>query len=121
MFNAPRLRSRLIAAPALLLLFGCAPHPATGVWLAAPEADDSFVRLELGYDGRALLYAVGEKEAGRRCFWGGESAGAVVMTCKPAHDMEAEEHYHLSVAEDGSAALSRDGAVVARFARQPTR
>lgn len=114
-----RHRSLLFAFPALLLLMGCAPHPATGMWITTSEVNNAFARLEVGYDGWALLYAAGEQEAGRRCFWGGESAKAIAMTCKPAHDMEAEERYHLSVAEDGTAALSRDGAVVARFTRPP--
>lgn len=99
-----------------LFLAGCAPHPATGTWTAA-ENDSTFTRLEVTFEGRALLFQAGEQEAGRRCFWGGESAQAIALTCKPAADPESEERYHLTVGEDGAATLTRDGKIAARFVR----
>lgn len=107
----------LCATPLLLLLTGCSPHPATGTWATASPSDSSFTRLEVTYEGRALLFAAGEQEAGRRCFWGGENAQAIAMTCKPATAMDSEERYQLIVAADGTATLLRDGTVRARLAR----
>jgi hypothetical protein len=107
----------LSAAPLLLALAGCSPHPATGSWISPTQADSGFSRLEVTYEGQALLFEAGEKEAGRRCFWGGESAQAIALTCKPAFNPESEERYRLTIGEDGSASLTRDGKVAARFSR----
>lgn len=102
----------------LLSLTGCAPHPASGVWATPKEPDSGFDRLEVTYEGHAQLYTVGEKEAGRHCFWGGESKQSIVMTCKPASNLDTEERYHLIVNADGSATLTQDGKEVAKFTRQ---
>lgn len=106
------------ATPLLLALAGCSPHPATGIWTAAPDTVRGFNRLEITYEGRALLFAVGESEAGRHCFWGGESAQSVAMSCKPAFDTSIEEHYRMTLRENGTATLLRDGEVVAQLSRQ---
>lgn len=108
----------LYAAPLLLALAACSPHPATGTWATAAEPGRGFNRLDVTYEGRAHLFEVGEQEAGRRCFWGGESAQAIAMTCKPALDTAREERYHLALGADGIATLTRDGEVMARFSRQ---
>lgn len=102
----------------IVLLAGCAPHPATGHWVTTADTGTGFTRLEVTYEGRANLYAAGEKEAGRHCFWSGESARAVAITCKPAFNTEIEEHYHLNVQADGTAVLSQADKVLAHFSRQ---
>lgn len=108
----------LCTAALLLALSGCAPHPAAGTWATSDEAAQGFSRLEITYDGRALLYAAGEEKAGRHCFWGGESAQSIALTCKPAFDTNIEERYRLILAADGSAELLRDGKAEARLSRQ---
>lgn len=109
------IRTLFAAAALLPALNGCAPHPATGTWNAA---SGGFSRLEITYEGRALLYAAGEETASRHCFWGGESAQSIALTCKPAFDTSTEERYRLAILADGSAELTRDGTVQARLSRQ---
>jgi hypothetical protein len=111
-------RLPFLGAALLLALAGCSPHPAAGIWTAEPGSGAGFQRLEVTYEGRADLYAPGEPEAGRHCFWSGESARAIALACKPASDPDAEEHYRLVVQEDGTATLLRDGEVSARLTRQ---
>jgi hypothetical protein len=108
----------LCAAPLLLTLAACSPHPATGTWATTTRPDSGFDRLDVTYEGRAHLFAVGEQEAGRRCFWSGESAQAIAMTCKPDFDTAQEERYHLTLGADGIATLTRDSEVMALFSRQ---
>lgn len=110
-------RALLCAAPLLALLAGCAPHPATGNWTTATEPASGFNRLNVTYEGQALLFEVGEQQAGRHCFWGGESAQSIALTCKPAANLDTEERYRLVVAADGTATLHGEGAVLARFSR----
>ncbi len=110
---------RLSAAVLLLSLTACSPHPATGNWTTAIDPDNGFNRLDITFEGHALLFEAGEKEAGRRCFWAGESAQAIAMTCKPAFDTSIEERYRLTIDTDDTATLMRDGRMAARFSRQP--
>lgn len=112
----PARFTALCAMPLLLVLAGCSPHPAAGVWAAA--ADNGFNRLEVTYEGRALLYTAGEDKAGRHCFWGGESAQAIALTCKPAFNTELEERYRLTLDADGTARLMQDDQVMAHLLRQ---
>jgi len=117
-FTSLSLYHRLLITLAVALLpalLGCAPHPAAGTWSAA---SGDFSRLEITYEGRALLYAAGEETASRHCFWGGESALSIALTCKPAFDTSSEERYRLAILADGSAELTRDGTVQARLSRQ---
>ncbi len=104
------------AAPVFAALTACSPHPATGNWQSADDAE--FVRLEVTYEGWANLYEAGEKEAGRHCFWGAESKQGIALACKPAFNTDIEEHYGLAIAEDGTATLMRDREVAARFTKQ---
>jgi hypothetical protein len=106
------------AAPLVAMLTACSPHPAAGNWQAAENTDSGFTRLEVTYEGRANLYEAGEEEAGRHCFWGVENAQGIALTCKPAFDTAIEERYQLSVGENGTATLMRDGTVIARFTKQ---
>lgn len=112
----PAIRHACPAAALLLALAGCAPHPAAGTWIAAPGSD--FQRLEVTYEGRADLFAAGEAQAGRHCFWSGDSARAIALACKTASSPDLEEHYRLVVDGDGTATLLRDGEQTARFTRQ---
>lgn len=108
----------LLPATALLMtLAGCSPHPATGTWTTAEKQESGFNRLEVTYEGRANLFATGESEAGRHCFWGGESAQVISMVCKPAFNKEIEERYRL-VIKDGSATLMLDDKALASFIKQ---
>lgn len=109
-------RSLLPPGALLLWLTGCSPHPATGTWVTADNVDSGFNRLEVTYEGRANLFTAGEQEAGRHCFWGGESAQAISMVCKPASNTDIEERYRL-VVKDGAATLIRDGVLLSRFER----
>lgn len=112
----PRLRA-LILLPALFLA-GCSPHPATGTWSGAATASAQFHRLEVTYEGRALLYAAGEDTAGRHCFWGGESAQSIAMSCTPAFNPELEEHYRLVIGADGRASLMQGNSTLVQLERQ---
>lgn len=118
MFSTNKTQLILRAAPLLLALTACSPHPATGTWATTTKLDSGFNRLDVTYEGRAHLFAVGEQEAGRRCFWGGESAQVIAMACKPAFDTAREERYHLTLGADGIATLTRNGEVMALFSRQ---
>ncbi|WP_303905906.1 hypothetical protein [Thiohalomonas denitrificans] len=111
--------SLLGAAMLLLALAGCSPHPATGTWAATSESGSKFGRLEVTYEGRANLFEFGEEEAGRHCFWSGESKQAISMSCKPAFDTDIEEHYRLNLEGDGTATLMGDGKAMAHFSREP--
>ncbi|GAB4301181.1 MAG: hypothetical protein Kow0096_21800 [Thiohalomonadaceae bacterium] len=77
-----------------------------------------FHRLEVTYEGRALLYAVGEDQAGRHCFWGGESARSIALSCTPAFNPELEEHYRLVIGADGRASLMQGDSTLVQFERQ---
>ncbi len=107
----------LISATTLLLA-GCSPHPATGTWVAGAESDAEFNRLEVTFEGRANLFKPDEKQAGRHCFWSGETRQVISMSCKPASNPDIEEHYRLEVGEDGIAVLLRNGKETARLSRQ---
>ena len=111
------IRHACPAAALLLALAGCAPHPAAGTWIAAPGAGAGFQRLEVTYEGRADLFAAGEAQAGRHCFWSGDSARAIALACKAASSPDLEEHYRLVVDGNGTATLLRDGEETARFTR----
>ncbi|WP_127478051.1 hypothetical protein [Sulfurivermis fontis] len=112
----PRLPARILLP--LLLLAGCSPHPATGTWSGAAPESGRFQRLEVTYEGRALLYAAGEDKAGRHCFWSGESAQSIALSCTPAFNPELEEHYRLVIGADGRASLRQGDKVLAQWERQ---
>lgn len=106
---------RTLSPLPLLALFGCSPHPGTGEWQAEGDNPVGLTRLEVRYEGWADLYARGEDEAGRRCFWGGTGKQSISLTCSRADDPDAEEHYTLNVDAGGTATLSRHGQAIGRF------
>lgn len=114
-----KLFKNIVLPGSLLLLTGCSPHPATGDWSAQAESAQQFARLSVQYEGRADLYSTGAKEAERHCFWGGVSGTSISLTCVPAMDTDAREHYRFTVTESGEGVLSRDGEIVTRFLRGP--
>jgi hypothetical protein len=92
-----------------------------------PDFIKEFVRLEVGYEGRTDIF--GEKSdkpvtadtngAIRRCFWRGDSAQSIVMTCVQAANTDIEESYVLRVGADNNVAdLIKGEVVVGRFVRE---
>lgn len=116
MKHSTKTLALLSSLPLFLSLAACSPHPATGVWAAAEPVPSGFNRLEVTYEGRANLFAVGEETAGRHCFWGGESKQAIRLTCRPA-EQEIDESYRFVINADGTATLMQDETALVRLAR----
>ena len=103
----------------LLLITGCSPHPGSGVWVATSENEPGFTKIDVQYEGRADIYNASDEAAVRRCFWGGMSPKQLALDCVQAADSEIKENYRLSVAEDGSAELTRKQQLIGVFNKQP--
>jgi len=111
------MRRLILLLPLLSALAGCAPHPATGLWVAAEGADSPFTRLDVDFQGWAELFRNTETKEVLRCFWAGANGESIRLTCRGAEDEEAEEHYRLVVTGEAGAELKQEERVVARFVR----
>lgn len=124
---------RLLTISALsYLLTACTPHPGTGNWMTTGEENPAFIkefaRLDVDYEGRTDIFSTtaGQQSdegdpssALRRCFWLGQDAQTILMTCVVASNTDIEESYLLRVNPDnGIAELIKDDVVIGRFARE---
>lgn len=124
---------RLLTISALsYLLTACTPHPGTGNWMTTGEENPSFIkefaRLDVDLEGRTDFFSTtaGQQSAAddpssalRRCFWRGQDAQTILMTCVVASNTDIEESYLLQVNPDnGIAELIKDDVVIGRFARK---
>jgi len=114
------------------LLTACSPHPGAGNWLATgeqnPDFIKEFVKIEVSYEGRTDIFdtKAGQQSntddpssAVRRCFWRGEDAQTIIMTCVQATNTDIEESYQLRVDPDNDVAeLIKEKIVVGRFIRE---
>lgn len=111
------------------LLAACSAHPGAGNWLTTGEENadfnKEFVRLEVSYEGRTNIFSSSSaqqnelEQAIRRCFWRGEDAYTITLTCVQATNNDIEEHYKLRVnTKTNIASLTRGGVVIGRFARE---
>lgn len=111
------------------LLAACSAHPGAGNWLTTGEENANFntdfVRLEVGYEGRTNIFSSASdqqnelEQAIRRCFWRGEDAYTITLTCVQANNSDIEEHYKLRVnTQTNIAKLTRGGVTVGLFARE---
>jgi len=122
----------LTTATLTYLLMACTPHPGTGNWLTTGEENVNFVkefaRLDVDHDGRTDIFnttagqqndAADPSSAVRRCFWRGQDAQTILMTCVVASDTDVEESYLLRVNPDGGVAdLIKGETVIGRFVRE---
>lgn len=104
---------------AFLLITGCSPHPGSGIWIAEAENEPGFTKIDVQYEGRADIYNATDEAAVRRCFWGGMSPRQLALDCVQAADTEIKENYRLTVAEDGTAELTRKQQLIGVFNKQP--
>ena len=124
---------RLLTITALsYLLIACTPHPGTGNWLTTGEENANFIkefaRLDVDYEGRTDIFnttagqqsdAKDPSSASRRCFWRGQDAQTILMTCIVASNTDVEENFLLRVNPDnGIADLIKDQVVIGRFVRE---
>ena len=87
------MRLFFLLASASLLLAGCAPHPASGVWQAVdPQAPVQ--RLVLAFNGRAL-FATGTPPVEWHCFWSGRDAREASLACTAADRPKTVVNYRL--------------------------
>ncbi len=114
------------------LLMACTPHPGSGNWLSTGEENASFIkdfaRVDVHREGHTDIFdtiagqqndVADPSSALRRCFWRGEDAQTILMTCVVASNADIEESYLLRVSTDSkSAELLKDGVVVGRFVRE---
>ena len=118
---------RLLTITALTyLLTACSPHPSSGHWQStgeeSPNFTKTFVRLEVGYEGRTNIFdskTATPEQAVRRCFWQGEDAQTIVLTCVQAANTDIEESYQLRIGPDNDTAqLIKDKVVIGHFIRE---
>lgn len=102
----------------LLLLAGCSPHPGSGTWIASPENESGFTKIDVQYEGRADIYNATDEESVRHCFWGGMSPKQLALDCTQASDTDNPEHYRLTVTADDTAELTRKQQLIGAFNRQ---
>jgi len=100
---------------AVLLLSGCAPHPAAGVW-EPEETDAPFTRIDVQFNGRADLFEPGKEKETLHCFWAAHSEDSVKMNCVPAENTDLKIPYRL-VVRGSKAVLEKQGQVVAHLRR----
>lgn len=103
---------------ALFMLTACAPHPASGIWLPGQAQQAPFSHLEVKYEGRAILRAGNDPQEERHCFWAGQSAASIALTCTPAFNPKLEEKYLLEVELDDRARLLQDQRLLMYFVRE---
>lgn len=112
--------ARTLLAPLLagaLLLGGCGPHPAAGVWHAAPRAPSTYTRIEIEFDGKAYLYVTGREDHAVRCFWAGDDRSTVNMDCIVNDPSERRLRYRLQVISGSESELFDNGNTLGRFVR----
>ncbi len=104
-----------VAGLGLLLLSGCAPHPAAGVWEPV-EAAAPFTRIDVQFNGRADFFEPGNEKETLHCFWAAHSKDEAWMNCVPAEHTEHKIPYRLAT-RGSEAVLEREGKVVMRLRR----
>ncbi len=100
-----------------LLLAGCGAHSGSGNWLST-GTDSEFVRLEVGFDGRAQLYVKGREDSVRRCFWGGIGSDEIQMKCTVADNTDIELSYSFRVIDGEQGELMLSNHAIGRFSRE---
>ncbi len=101
-------------AAAALVLAGCAPHPASGVWQALdPQAPVQ--RLVLAFNGRAL-FKTGTPPVEWHCFWSGHDAREASLACTAADQPRQVVNYRL-VSRGDQADFYRGDEPLGRFRR----
>ncbi len=124
---------RLLTLSALsYLLIACTPHPGAGNWLTTGEENTNFIkefaRLDVDLEGRTDIFnttagqqsdAKDPSSASRRCFWRGQDAQTILMTCVVAGNTDVEESYLLRVGPDNVMAdLIKDDVIIGHFMRE---
>lgn len=83
-----------------------------------PGQQGEFERIEVMFDGKADLFRKGAKQAAYRCFWGGDSAQSLRLTCTTGQDSGIEYHYVLKVVATDQANLEQNDQLLATYSRR---
>ncbi len=112
------MKKTLLPFLCCLTLSACSPHPGSGVWKAQGENIFGIPNLTIGFEGKAQFTSSKMTIATWHCFWNAKSKQTIDLDCTPSSDTEAETHFVLTVKDDQTAELSRDGNSVGLFVRQ---
>lgn len=98
-----------------VLISGCSPHPATGVWKSTQENDYGVSKLVVAFDGKAEFVSKKLDNAIWHCFWAAKAKQQVELKCKPSTNTEKEESFKLLIDENGFANLSLKSQLISTF------
>ena len=112
---------KYFSSPLLLitvLLSGCTPHPASGVWKTTEDNAYGINKLVVAFDGKANFTTTKIESANWHCFWTASSKFEADLKCTPSTNPDQEESYILTVNDQGLADLQHNAQQIASFVRQ---
>lgn len=99
----------------LLLLTGCEPHPAAGVWLSDGENKAKITKILVHFEPHAEIYTQGRDEPVLFCGWSATSSQDASLECMKTEEQEVMDIYQLKISGESKAELIYKDKVIARF------
>ncbi len=99
----------------LLLISGCTPHPAAGVWLANNENEANITKILVHFEPHAEIYIRGEDKPALFCGWSATSNQNARLECMKTEEQKEMDIYLLKVSGESKAKLIYKDKVLASF------
>ena len=100
---------------ALLLMSGCTPHPAAGVWLADHENEAKITKILVHFEPHAEIYIQGKDEPVLFCGWSATSKQDASLECMKTEEQKEMDIYLLKVSGETKAKLIYKDKTIASF------
>ena len=102
----------------MLLITGCTPHPAAGIWLPPGANAEDITKVEVFFDPKVKIFSSASEEPGMQCGWWAIDKQTIEMECVYLANTELKVNYQLKVTGTDEAELHKTDRLVTKLFRQ---
>jgi len=112
------MKLALLMSVTILFLSACSGHPTAGNWSIKSDSTAAISRIEIKFEGRAVLSKHGDIKDDYHCFWNARSATMITLKCRRPGEEAVEQYFELAVSDNENAILTDKNQVVGSYIKQ---